>query len=242
MPIISFYNRDGICNILDTDDLTNEEIQERVTEILQGNASVARGGGREYKLTTLKDGTTALSITSNGKPVSLEKQEEKAPEGKEFVYRAIEKNKLDLYKNSPEQIPNISGAYFIKLNEEKQNGVYTHRTYDEDTKYLHFFGDKEQAVTYGMGLVKSLEKDVCVIKCVFDKELLDETTGTGFYEVEGRPFQPASFEKRVEYAIPLENYDPKVNFVGVVEDSQQNPSLSALNFIHEQTYLDFISK
>ena len=237
MGTIKFFNRDGLCGLENSENLDS---QEKIIAAMKKYCatSISDEYNAIFTLKTDDEGTFYLENQSQGKPRE-DKNTEKAPDGKTFVYRAIEKDKIELYKSNPEQIPDISGQYFKNLNKEKANGVYTEREYNEEESYLHFFLTKEDASTYAKGLISSLSKDISVAKFVFDTELIENTTEEANYEIDNGHFSKPEIEVRKECAIPLSKYSPEENFVGVIEELEYK-QVAAEN--HGCSFLDSVFK
>ncbi len=234
MGLIKFYRNAELCWVGNTDSLPDDASIIATMQEVGANA-VCDDHDWYYSLETTEEGTPYLNNYHQGRPKE-DKAEDKAPEGKTFVYRAVEKDKLELYKTNPDEIPDLSGAHFIKLNAEKRNGVYSERQYDENEKYLHFFLTKEDAVSYGEAISLSLSADISVIKCVFDKELVESTTEKANYEITSNShFTKPEIEEREECAIPLSQYSPEENFVKVVEELKYNQVVSET---HGSSFLD----
>lgn len=144
------------------------------------------------------------------------------------VYRAIYKHELDLYYENPEAIPNIQGSLFKQNNsgdntrrQTDENGNVT-RDYEEGKSYLHFFEKEENATVYARALRDQTNQSVCVVEFQFDKQILDENKQTGFYSND--PTLPnAEKQQFVEYAIPLDQFNPKENIVGIVKEISYDP-------------------
>ncbi len=144
------------------------------------------------------------------------------------VYRAIYKHELHLYYENPQGIPNINGELFKKNNfgdntrrQVDENGNVT-RDYEEGKKYLHFFEKEGSADLYARELRDQTNQSVCVVAFNFDRQLLEENEQIGFYSNDPTLANEKK-QQYVEYAIPLENFDPKQNIVGTVGEFSYDP-------------------
>lgn len=136
------------------------------------------------------------------------------------AYRAVVNDILDCYLPGGDlsKIPNLEGKNF------NQGGKNNDCDYLPEQKYLHFFSTLDETERYALALVEEYGKSASVIGCHFDDELLKNCTFTGNYVV--NPYEHRR-ELLKEYIIPLECYDPDVNFVKVLSkktprDAQKN--------------------
>ena len=127
------------------------------------------------------------------------------------AYRAIIDDVLPLYTEDPEQIPDLTGEHFSML------GKGNNHDYVPEKKYLHFFPKLDSAQSYANALASELGKKVSVVGFHFDQTVLDNFKFVGKYRTDGYYI---SFLELDEYIIPIELYDPNLNYLGVVSKGE----------------------
>lgn len=154
------------------------------------------------------------------------------------IYRAIYNDEIEKY-NNPELLKN---SEYLKMNYCKD--LYSDKNnldYDKIAKslglescegFLHFFASEEFATKYASAL-NSMEpsREASVYEFSFDNELLKSCEGKGLYHG-NNPFKMKfTTEEQVEYAIPIEKYNPQENFVGKLENNVEiNQTLQSIPY------------
>lgn len=128
------------------------------------------------------------------------------------LYRVIPKEKVKFYKEDPSKITKLRGSEFKKFEKCKDF------VYDSTKKYIHFFDSRAMAKIYCQ-ISEEKYGEHEIVKFVFDEDYLKDHRvpclfGTGLNGMN---------EEWDEYIIPFEDYDPKINFVGVLTSDENKP-------------------
>jgi len=146
-----------------------------------------------------------------------------------IVYRAIYSDEINNYKD-PEILKDKD---YLKMDYCKDlYGDKNNIDYDKISKslgiescngFLHFFADEKFATKYATAL-NNLEpsRDASVYQFSFDTELLKSCEGKGVYYGNDPLKMKFTTEEQVEYAIPIEKYNPEQNFVGKLDQEEQS--------------------
>ena len=130
------------------------------------------------------------------------------------AYRVILKKYEQAYQTDISSIPDLEGQHFIELGQ----GNYNNCQYLPDIKYLHFFTNKEHAISYAIGLNETFpDEELSIAMFSFPEELLKECTFEGKYQTYGRY---PRIKTRKEYIIPTDCYDPKEHFLEFLDPSE----------------------
>lgn len=135
-----------------------------------------------------------------------------------YLYRAVFKDLVEYYKNSPNKIPELEGRHFVKF--ERLNPY----AYEHNKRYLHFLDNRVNSKQYAESLELSTKRETCVLIFKFDPNIIESCRTTGKFIVKEETYlSPEETIDLNEYIIPAELYNPAVNFVGVLEkDTNKN--------------------
>jgi len=136
-----------------------------------------------------------------------------------YLYRTFFKKYLDAYKNNPNVIPDLEGRNF------KQFKDLNPFPYEDDRKYLHFFDTRYPVKQYAEDLERELDEETCIAIFQFDDSIVEQCRTLGKFRVSN-----VMCKEFNEYIIPLELYDPKKHFVGLLEPapSTKKPNVYAI--------------
>jgi len=144
-----------------------------------------------------------------------------AEDNMQVVYRAVHKGDCEKFLTR-EGVYSLSlpasecvSRYEGKNNLDYYGIVEKHGEGDSDG-LLHYFKELGVARDYAKLIERDdyCHRDTCVIAFRYDKQLLDDCAGLGLY---GEVGDRASVQKE-EYAVPVSQYNPEENLLGVVED------------------------